>query len=100
MLKVPFHCSFRFDLHELWSKEGDESQIGNSTPDHKPLESRGQMSFDWSMLYANGKIFLKVIKYFPFIFKTYLIWERYECPKFWTTIVLVLGLSLGNFGEK
>jgi len=49
------------------------SLIENLTFDHKPLESRGQMSFDWGMLYTFGKIFLKNIKYFLHIFKTYLI---------------------------
>jgi hypothetical protein len=83
MLKVPSHCSFRHDLHELWSKEKGKRQIGNLTPDHKPLESKNQMSSDWSVLYIVGKIFLKVIRYYLWIFKIDFIWERYECPKFW-----------------
>jgi hypothetical protein len=33
------------------------SQIGNLTFDHKPLENKGQMSFDWGVLYTIGKIF-------------------------------------------
>ncbi len=28
MLKVPLHCSFRPDLHELWSKEGVGVKLG------------------------------------------------------------------------
>jgi hypothetical protein len=60
-----------------------KNQIGNLTPNHKPLESKGQMSFAWGMLYIVGKIFLKVIKYCLRFFKTNLIWERYEQPKFW-----------------
>jgi hypothetical protein len=40
------------------------------------------MSSDWGMLYTIGNIFLKVIKYYPWIFKKDLIWEIYECPKF------------------
>jgi len=41
-------------------KERGKSQIGNLTCDHKSLESKGQMKFDWSMLYAVGNIFLKL----------------------------------------
>jgi hypothetical protein len=58
-------------------------QIGNLTPAHKPLESEGQMSFDWGVLYTIEKIFLKAIRYCPRILKIGLLSERYECPKFW-----------------
>jgi hypothetical protein len=37
------------------------SQIENLILDHKPLEIKGQMSFDWSMLYNIEKIFSKAI---------------------------------------
>jgi hypothetical protein len=40
-------------------KRRDGSQNGNLTFDHKPVESRGQMSFDWGVLYMVGKIFLR-----------------------------------------
>jgi hypothetical protein len=43
-------------------KRKGESQIGNSTPNHKPLERRGQMSFDWAMIYVVEKIFLRDIR--------------------------------------
>jgi hypothetical protein len=33
------------------------SQIENLTPDHKSLESKGQMRSDWGVLYTVGKIF-------------------------------------------
>jgi hypothetical protein len=59
------------------------NQIGNLILDHKPLESKGQMSSDWGVLYNVGKIFLRIIKYCICIFKIDLIWERYEHPKFW-----------------
>jgi hypothetical protein len=49
------------------------SQIENLTPDHKSLENRGQMMFNWGVLYIVGKIFLKDTKYFAFIFKIDLI---------------------------
>jgi hypothetical protein len=48
-------------------KRRGESQIG--TPDHKFLESRGQMRSDWGVLYTVGKIFLRVIKYYLLISK-------------------------------
>jgi hypothetical protein len=41
--------------------------------DHKSLEIKGQMSFDWGVLYTVGKIFLKVIGYCLHIFKINLI---------------------------
>jgi hypothetical protein len=59
------------------------SQIGNLTPYHKSFESMGQMRSDWSVLCTVGNIFSRVIKYYPCTFRIYLIWERYECPKFW-----------------
>ncbi len=54
-------------------KRGGGSQIGNLTPDHKSLESRGQMRFDWSMLYTVGKIFSSAIRYYPHTLKIDLI---------------------------
>jgi len=44
-------------------KKKGESQIGNLTPDHKSLESRGEMRFSWKVLYIVGKIFSRDIKY-------------------------------------
>jgi hypothetical protein len=40
-------------------KRRGESQIGNLNPNHKSLESMGQMKSDWSMLYTVAKIFSK-----------------------------------------
>jgi len=45
-------------------KRRGTSQIENLTPDHKSLERRSEMRFDWVMLYTIGKIFLKAIRYF------------------------------------
>jgi len=42
MFKVSSHCSFRLDLHELWSKERGENQIG--TFDSRPQTPWKQMS--------------------------------------------------------
>jgi hypothetical protein len=49
------------------------------------------MNFDENMLYIIGKLFLKVLRYFPHIFKTDLIWERYERPKLWDNKSLNFG---------
>jgi hypothetical protein len=59
------------------------SQNGNLTPNHKPLQSKDQMSSNWGVLYIVEFFLLMNIKYGPYIFKTNLIWERYERPKFW-----------------
>jgi hypothetical protein len=50
-------------------KKKGESQIGNLTPDHKSLESRGEMRFSWKVLYIVGKIFSRDIKYWFFTLK-------------------------------
>jgi hypothetical protein len=44
-------------------KKGRESKIENLTPNHKSLESRGQIRFDWGVLYTVGNIFLKAITF-------------------------------------
>jgi hypothetical protein len=59
------------------------SQVENLTPDHKSLESRGQMRSDWGVLYIIENIFLRLIKWCPLIVKTDLILEIYEHLKFW-----------------
>jgi len=59
-------------------------QKSNWEFDSRPqtLESRGQMNYDWDVLYTIGKIFLSVIRNCHFIFKTNFMGEKYECPKF------------------
>jgi hypothetical protein len=64
-----------------------ENQIENLTPNYKTLESKGQMSSNWGVLYTVGKILLKAIRYCLCNFKINLIWERYEHPNFGTTIL-------------
>jgi hypothetical protein len=59
------------------------SQIKNLTPNHKSLESRGQMNSDSGVLYIIGKIFLRAIRYCHRVLKIDLIWERYENPELW-----------------
>jgi hypothetical protein len=74
-------CSWP-NLHELWSKEG-YSQIDNSILDHKSLERRGQWNLIGACYTPLKKYFEGAIRYNPHIFKIILIWENYECPKFW-----------------
>jgi hypothetical protein len=59
------------------------NQIENLTPNHKPLKIRGQMSFDWGVLYTIEKNFLKAIKYYRCIFQNIL-----DLRKIWTSKVL------------
>jgi hypothetical protein len=54
-------------------KRRGKSQIGNLTPNHKALESRGHMRFDSTIIFTLGKIFSRAIKYCIFILKTNLI---------------------------
>jgi hypothetical protein len=49
------------------------NQIGNLTLNHKSFENRGQMRFDWSMLYNVGNIFSRAIRYCLCTFKADLI---------------------------
>ncbi len=44
-------------------------KLENLTFDNKPLKNRSQISFNWSVLYIVEKIFLRVIRYCPHIFK-------------------------------
>jgi hypothetical protein len=81
-------------------KRRGRSQIGNLSPKHKPLESKGQMSFDWGVLYTVGKIILKDIGHYPHIFKTNLIWKKYECPKFWNNKGPNFGIPIWKTWEK
>jgi hypothetical protein len=46
---------------------------GNLTPDHKSFKSKGQMRFNWNVLYTIGKIFLRAIRYCLCTFKINLI---------------------------
>jgi hypothetical protein len=63
-------------------KRKGRSQIGNLTPKHKALESRGQTRFNWSVLYIIGKIFSRAIKYCAFILKKNFIQKIYGRSKF------------------
>jgi hypothetical protein len=49
------------------------SEIGDLISNHKSLESKGQMKSDGGMFNTIGKIFLRVIRYFPHILKKDLI---------------------------
>ncbi len=43
---MPLHCSFKLDLHELLSKDGERIKNMNLTPNHKSFENKGQMRSD------------------------------------------------------
>ncbi len=81
-------------------KRKGENQIRNLIFDHKSLESRGQMRFDWSVLHTIGNIFSRAIRNFLRTFKTNLIWKRYECPKFWDNKSPSFGTSTWESQEK
>jgi hypothetical protein len=67
----------------------------------KSLESRGQMRFDWNMLYTGWKIFARAIRYFPRIFFKKPWFEKYmNIQSFGITKVPILGLPLGSSKEK
>jgi len=82
MHKVPSHCSFRPDLHELWSPKRAGIKLGIWLPTTNPLKLGVKCSLIGTC-YKPLEIFSKVIKYFPHTFKIDLFWESYECPKFW-----------------
>jgi hypothetical protein len=91
MLKVPSHCSFRPDLHELWSKEKARVKLGIWLPTTNPLKA----GVKWGPIRACytplERSFLKAIKYLFRILKTNLIWKIYERPKFWDNKSLNFG---------
>ncbi len=44
-------------------KRNGKSQIENLIINHKSFKSKGQMKFNWAMLYTVGKIFLRAIRF-------------------------------------
>jgi len=54
-------------------KRRGANQIGNLTIDHKSFENKGQMRYDWNVLYNVGNIFSRAIRYCPCTFKANLI---------------------------
>jgi hypothetical protein len=48
-----------------YDKIKSRSQTGNLTFDHKLLESKGQMNFDWGVLYTIGNISFEGYKILP-----------------------------------
>ncbi len=102
MIKVPLHCSFWPKFHELWSKEGVGVKLGiaNLTPNYKPLENKGQMGFDWGMLYIVGKIF-ESYEIVPLNFQNKFVLRKIQASKvlkqqesqIWDSHLEVLGKS-------
>jgi hypothetical protein len=58
------------------------------------------MIFDWGVQYTVGKIFLKVIKYFPCMIFFFLLKEDMNIQKFGIVRVPILGLPFGSLGKK
>jgi len=81
-------------------QESNSHQIEILIPDHKSLENKGQMSFDWGVIYTFKKIFLRAIRYYPFILKIDLIWKIYEHPRFWDIKSLNFGTPTWNSWGK
>jgi hypothetical protein len=101
MLKVPLHWSFSPYLHELWSKERARIKLGYLTPNHKSLQSKGQMRFDWNMVYIVGKdIFQKIYNNVLAFSKKTWIEKDMNVQSFGTTKVPILGLPFGNPRDK
>jgi hypothetical protein len=67
------------------------SQIGNLTPNHKPIEIKGQMKSNWGVLFTVDKIFLKAIRYCPHYLNIYLTEKDMNVQIFGTTRVPKLG---------
>jgi hypothetical protein len=76
-------------------KRKGKNQIENLIPDQKSLESKGQMRFNWDILYSIGKIFLRAIRYFPCIFKIDRFEKDMNVQSFGTIKVPILGFHLG-----
>jgi len=64
-------------------KRRGKSQIKNLIPDHKPFEKKGQMNFNWSMLYIIEFSFWRLWNIALTFSKIKIIWKIYERPKFW-----------------
>jgi hypothetical protein len=62
MPKVPSHCSFRCNMHELWSKEGLRVKLEIWLPTTNPFRARfndfwlGRSIHCWKDLFENYKI--------------------------------------------
>jgi hypothetical protein len=76
-------------------KRRGRNQIENLTPDHKSLQRRGQMKFDWSMLCNVGNIYIALILWKGIWFK-----KDISVQSFRTLWILVLGLPFGSFRGK
>ncbi len=58
------------------------------------------MISNWRMQYTIKKIFLKVIRYFPFMFQITCFEKDMSIQSFGTTKVSILGLPPGSLKEK
>jgi hypothetical protein len=77
------------------------SQIGNLTFNHKSLESKCQIRFDWGMLYTTGENLLEGYKILPSNSQNrFDLRKNMNVQSFEIIRVIILELSLGSPREK
>ncbi len=82
MLKAASHCSFRHDLHELWSREGVGVKLGIWLPTINCLKARVKWA-PIGVCYKTLKRYFWGLNILPSHSQNRFDWERYEHPKFW-----------------
>jgi len=100
MLKVPLHCSFKLDLHELWSKEGVRIKFEIWLPTTNPLKA-------WVKWSPIGTCYTPFERYFQGLWDIIVTFSKNTWSKkdmnvqnFRRTKVPFLGLPLGSPREK
>jgi hypothetical protein len=78
-------------------KKKGMNKFDNLISNHKSLESRGQMKFNWAVLYTIEKIFLKILpsNFFFLKFEIYMSVQNFGTIRF-----PILGLPFGSPREK
>jgi len=71
ILKMPFHCSFKFKMHELWSKERLKFPLKQRLNDIQ----LGCAIHHWNLFFKGYKIL-------PLHAPKRLVWKKYGHPKF------------------
>jgi hypothetical protein len=97
MPKVTLDCSFSFEMHVFWSKEGLGVKLG--LPTTNPLKSNNQIKSDWNMQYTIGKDLFEGYKILPLdvpnMFDLKNIWmskvSRQQKYQFWDSHLRVSG---------
>jgi len=66
-------CASQFKSNKPWYFVSQYPNMARVCKIHKSLESMGQMKLDLGMIHTIGNIFLRAIRYFPYILKKFLI---------------------------